>query len=125
MSTDEESVCCTESGVINKIRGTSVCIKDHISFEAIVLNIDALNTARHAMLSYMPAAYINTQLQEATNRTWRFVAYRQFIHWVNSWSSLGKNKRKVIPSCVVNAIRCKYPASNGAYVGFTSAHDTI
>lgn len=52
MPTDDESFCCTESDIINKIRKSEVCVKYHVSFEAVVWNIiDTLNTTRHFMLS--------------------------------------------------------------------------
>ena len=122
MPTDEESVCCVESDIINNIRGSVECITQHISFDNIVLSIDALNTLRHFIVSKQAAPqHILLDLSESTNRTWRYLAYTQFIHWVNSWASLGKNKRKVIPSCVVHAIRTKYPQQEGEYVGFKAA----
>ena len=51
-----------------------------------------------------------------SNRSLRFVAYKQFIWWV--FERLEKNNRRVIPSCVVWAIRKLYPEANGQYVRF-------
>ena len=36
-------------------------------------------------------------------RVYRLAAYRQFIHW--TYIRLGRGKHKVIPSCVVAAVR--------------------
>ncbi|XP_022160038.1 uncharacterized protein LOC111026292, partial [Myzus persicae] len=55
---------------------------------------------------------------EVPNKTWRYICYVQFTHWVNSWTSLGKGVRVVIPACVINKIRNKYPEKDGLYVGF-------
>jgi hypothetical protein len=119
MKTDAESFCCTESVIFNKIRGSVDCIKHHSSFDQVILNIDVLKTARQAMLVYEKNPHL-VELQDATNRTWRFVAYRQFINWANSGESLGKNRRLVIPACVVQEIRETFPETSGAYVGFSA-----
>jgi len=49
-------------------------------------------------------------------RTFRLAAYRQFTWWTHN--RLGHRVRRVIPSCVVLAIRRKFPAVEGHYVGF-------
>ena len=51
-----------------------------------------------------------------SHRSLRFAAYKQFIWWV--FERLGKNNRRVIPSCVVWTIRKLYPEANGQYVHF-------
>jgi hypothetical protein len=124
MPTDQECVCCHNGETISKVRGSAFCITDHASFEATVLNIDTLHAARSALLTYVMSG--SAHLKEDSNRTWRFFAYKQFIYWVNSWASLGKNNRKVIPACVVLAIRRRFPEADGVYVGFSAAtdHDT-
>lgn len=52
-------------------------------------------------------------------RTWRLAAYRQFTWWVHG--ILGKKRRRAIPSCVVHAIRKRFPEESGDYVGFKEA----
>ena len=49
-------------------------------------------------------------------RNYRFAAYRQFISWI--YGRLGKHVRQVIPSCIVWAIRTKYPSEDNQYVPF-------
>ncbi|KAE9524465.1 hypothetical protein AGLY_015186 [Aphis glycines] len=57
---------------------------------------------------------------QLTNKIWRYICYKQFTYWINSWNSIGKGNRIVIPSCVVNKIRQKYPEQDGCYVGYKS-----
>lgn len=47
---------------------------------------------------------------------YRHIAYMNFTHWVFS-HSLRKNLVHVLPSCVVNAIRNKFPDPNNMYTG--------
>ena len=51
---------------------------------------------------------------------YRYAAYHQFIWWVHD--RLGRYVRKVIPACVVKAIRAVYPNADGNYTGFRT-HD--
>jgi len=48
-------------------------------------------------------------------RTFRLAAYRQFTWWTHK--RLGRRIRRAIPSCVVVAIRKKFPDEQGHYVG--------
>ena len=56
---------------------------------------------------------------EFENTNYRFSACKQYISWI--YGRLGKRIREVIPSCVVWAIREKYPSENGEYVPFQYA----
>ena len=49
-------------------------------------------------------------------RNWRFAAYRSYIYWV--YGKLERRKRKVIPSCVVIAIRKAFSVESGVYEGY-------
>ena len=51
-----------------------------------------------------------------SNKSYRFIAYRQFISWIFGW--IGKDARKVIPSCVVNKIRLEFPAVDNICIGY-------
>ena len=47
---------------------------------------------------------------------YRKAAYRQWTLWRCGY--LGKQNQKVIPSCAMWAVRTKYPAPDGIYLGF-------
>ena len=47
---------------------------------------------------------------------YRYAAYRQYIWWV--YGRLGKKRRKIIPACVVLAIRMQFPEADGNHTGF-------
>ena len=49
-------------------------------------------------------------------RDYRYAVYRQFT-WL-AHNRLGKQVRKVVPSCAVNNIQKKYPAPDYIYIGF-------
>ena len=53
------------------------------------------------------------------DREYRLAAYRQFIHW--TYGRLGRGIRRVIPSCVVAAVRREFPEADGVYTGFKLA----
>lgn len=121
MHTDIECHCCSESEIITKIRGSVDCITHHASFESVVINIDALNTARHHLILNAISGDYKKYLKSSDKRVWRHIAYKQFVFWMNSWTTLEKNNRKVIPSSVVKTIRSEFPEQGGAYTGFQAA----
>ena len=49
-------------------------------------------------------------------RTCRLAVYRQFTWWVHG--VLEKKNQRVIPACVVKAVRREFPEENGFYEGF-------
>ena len=56
------------------------------------------------------------------NRLLRYLAYREFTRWVHGF--YGRHMRRVIPACVVKAIRRAFPkADNEQYEGFSYADD--
>ena len=60
---------------------------------------------------------------DATTRSMRYAAYRQFTWWVHN--RLGGGVRKVIPSCAIWAIRDTYPKISNNYVPFQESRDEI
>lgn len=100
MDTTLENVCC----------GTTRCITDFEAFFSIcvdhlVLTVAILNRVdiRADPIDYSPSSY-------------RKAAYRQYILWMHGY--LGRGNRRVVPSCVVLAIRRWYPSPTGLYMGF-------
>ena len=52
-----------------------------------------------------------------SNKSYRHHAYCCYINYIHGY--LGRKHRRVIPACVVNYIRDKWPDPEGKYVGFT------
>ena len=47
-------------------------------------------------------------------RLFHYISYCQFVCWI--WQKLGKHRREILPSCVVNEIRFAFPSEE--YTGF-------
>lgn len=63
---------------------------------------------------------INLTISSRSN--YRYAGYRQFTWWVHK--RLGRYVRKVIPACVVKAIRTVYPNADGNYTGFRTPDES-
>ena len=100
MGTPTEDVCCHKNP----------CITRHEEFYLLCVNYLVLTVAilgrvdiRADPIDYSPSSY-------------RKAAYRQYIYWIHGY--LGRGNRRVIPSCVVLAIRRWFPSPTGVYMGF-------
>ncbi|KAK7087324.1 hypothetical protein V1264_005399 [Littorina saxatilis] len=51
------------------------------------------------------------------HRTYRHVAYCNFVRWI--WHTTGRKNRKILPACLVAAIRDRFPSQS--YTGFKYA----
>ena len=100
MPLPEENVCCR----------SNPCITTTESFETIVVNRDVLSVA------IVHRSDVYSEDPEYATSDYRKAAYRQWTMWRCGY--LGRHKRKVVPSCVVLAVRTKYPAPDGCYLGF-------
>lgn len=119
MATDMESVCCVEDDDVKSVSGDYECIVNHPTFEHHILSQDGLQILRQVILQNSNKSFKKRELRKTmTNKNWRYLAYRQFVYWINSWKNLGKGYRVVIPSCAVKKIRESYPEQSGVYVGF-------
>ena len=68
--------------------------------------------------------FCNIKLVFFLHRRYRYIAYRQFVRWI--FGVLGKNIRVPIPSCVVTAIRVKFPVEAGeSFEGFHCIDETV
>jgi len=45
-----------------------------------------------------------------------YAAYRQYVCWI--YGRLGREHRKIIPSCVLYVIRKEFLEADGNYIGF-------
>ncbi|XP_043922121.1 P2X purinoceptor 7-like [Protopterus annectens] len=118
MSTARECYCCASStrakAKIIEIQPPPHCITAHPLFESTCLTTHMLHILMRAMY-YFKGHFQRTQW---TNRVYRFVAYRAYVLWMYDNKKLGYGHRVVIPSCVVNSIRQRFPSEENDYVGF-------
>ena len=113
------SECMTENEIYN-------CITEHEKFKIVCLNKDVLYAAL-VMMNTIRGNPLTLPLQLLSSytcslfilfihyRSYRLAAYRQFIYWTRN--KLGKGIQKVIPSCVVVAIRHEFPEADNVYTG--------
>ena len=111
MENAAERVCCQSiAGIIGRKFDSKKCITLTVAFQEVCLSRNvleaALGTWRH----------LTEQPLEISNKLYRFIGYRQFISWTYGW--LGKDVRKVVPSCVVNKIRRTFPAPDNVYIPY-------
>ncbi|KAK3752538.1 hypothetical protein QZH41_016315 [Actinostola sp. cb2023] len=115
--TSDECYCCQEFDALNEkfdVSGVD-CITDWEKFKIVCLEEHVLETA----LVSITNARCGTLPDPIENRSYRLSAYRQFTWWAHG--PLGKKNRRIIPLCVVQAIRDKYPEESGEYTGFKEA----
>ena len=97
--------------IIKNIFSTGLkCVTQADEFKMICLEKAVLETNLATIATYTGDKFAHN------NANYRFSAYKQYISWV--YGHLGKYVRQVIPSCIVWAIRTKYPSKNGKYVPF-------
>ncbi|KAE9521400.1 hypothetical protein AGLY_018222 [Aphis glycines] len=104
--------------IMNKVHfmknGIVGCVTNIVLFNQLVLDKDGLNISCHKTI----LKYKNKQKKkvlcksEPQNKVWRYLAYKQFISWINAWTTIGKGNRIVIPSCVIYKIRQTYLEEN-------------
>uniref|UniRef100_A0A8C1B467 P2X purinoreceptor 7 intracellular domain-containing protein n=1 Tax=Cyprinus carpio carpio TaxID=630221 RepID=A0A8C1B467_CYPCA len=72
-----------------------------------------------------PPLLSNSVLEAPRTCQYRLVAYRIVLEWMLKGERLGRRNRRVLPSCVVSAIRLSYPSPSGRYVGFREAEEAF
>ena len=72
--------------------------------------------AEYFQLSIKNTGDLKNDFGDKSSRSFRKTANRHFI--IDKYGYLGKNKRKVCPSCCVFKIRQHFPSATGAYMGF-------
>ena len=104
----EKQKMCSPSCLQLNEGGQLRCVTEHDGFQAVCLNVHVLETA------YYGYRQDHGDHRDARpHKRYRYTAYRQFVRWCSGY--IGKNIRVPLPSCVVNAIRRKYPS--GDYEG--------
>ena len=132
MKREKESICCQEvDAVRNKIfedvreerlQAEPRCIKQHLGFEAVCLNVWVLQTA---WLQYKQQ-YGSSAYEGPEHKKNRHIAYREVVRWCRG--TLGKNIRIPLPSCAVNCTCAHFPEPNQleedmVFTGFTYADE--
>ncbi len=103
MPTQEERKCC-------RPRRGQHCISTTGEFARLCLDHMVLHVAMRAQEDLLAEPEVRN------NAAYRHQAYRVFIYWQHG--RLGHGNRRVIPSCVVWAIRDMWPEPTGIYKGF-------
>ena len=53
------------------------------------------------------------------------MAYRFTLEWILKGRRLGRGNRRVLPSCLVAAVRSKFPSPDGTFVGFKEVEEAM
>jgi len=108
MGESRENLCCRRRP----------CVTTTDPFSTLVLNTNALTVAiSHSADHYVrvadfnPASYCKAAYCLDTFKTWALLQH----------GHLDGANCHVIPSCVVISIRCKFPAPDGVYMGFSES----
>ncbi|XP_077558779.1 P2X purinoceptor 7-like [Haemaphysalis longicornis] len=110
-----ECLCCREIPEIRRRLRRHQCVTLTRKFKAVCLDRAVLEVALKQRRRRLPPAGD----RDSRNRALRHAAFMQFA--LLTWGRLGKGKRRVLPSCVVTAVRSKYPSVTGQYSGFKHA----
>ena len=86
------------------------CITSYELFQNLCLDRNVLEVAIKARCD------MRADDPDFSTNSYRKAAYRQYILW--RYGRLGKDNRRVCPSCVVRMIRVAYPSADGNYMGF-------
>lgn len=100
MPTEVENKCC----------GKIHCLRERHLFSKYCLDVDYLRQSIRERSDYRAERF------EFTNRSLRKASYRQYVLW--RYGKLGQGNRRVVPSCIVLAIRRIYPSQDGVYMGY-------
>ena len=96
------------SSIENKCCKKTICIAKDPQFKIIGLN------KTHLEMHIRSWADMRAENLDFSFSKLRWAAYSGYILW--QFGKLGKGNRKVVPSCIVNTVRMRYPSD--AYTGF-------
>lgn len=108
--------CCRLSNLIERKLESCSCITETESFKAVCLDKTVL------YVSFRRIQTIRKKRRKQhtdvfNNKACRWTAYGQFIFWIYD-GPIGQSVRKVLPTCVYNTIRFKFPSDDGIYSDF-------
>lgn len=114
MPKDVENLCCKEIDEVRDrfLTGSQIqCVIEHPFFEPTCCNEYALQLSYNLMQKIK-----RMEIRRENNDRYRWTAYKNFVYTV--YGKLEPEMRKVNPSCVVNAVRRKFPEETEMYTGF-------
>ena len=112
MGVESYKLCCARA-IGTDLEGKA-CITNTDAFLTVCTNKVVLRTALGAW------HHLNGENMQICNKSYRFIAYKQYILW--QYGKLSKGERKKIPTCVLAKIRQTFPAHDGVYVPFSYGH---
>ena len=116
----KEAVCCQSKDELADLLDNELCITSTDLFNGLLSEGLEYSRFIHASAirdSKKRQEYLS---KEVTNGLKRHMLYRNFV--MSRGYPLGKNNRVVLPRCVVEKIREKYPESEeDCYTGFNEA----
>lgn len=94
------------------------CVTESCKFVHCIMSENVLE-----MMAYgVDKLRLENKSTEEKNKLLRYTAYRCFLT-ILELKGLGKGNRYELPSCVVEAIRTRYPSPTDRYVGFKDGTD--
>jgi hypothetical protein len=125
MKKDKTSICCEDIEGVEKDPNVQFeCITSNRAFIETVLNKFVLDFFLADLERKAKTKTEKQKLKKASvdeNRQYRYVAYRFYVRWVKNFKKMGYKQRIKIPSCVIWAIRGKWPDLEDQYTGYHSA----
>ncbi|KAK7168520.1 hypothetical protein R3I93_004741 [Phoxinus phoxinus] len=123
MDTEQECLCCTEWDLLSRDTQENHCFVQSEDFPALI-NKAVLETFFHVpKVNWRRRPIPEGPNGQLSTEQCRLVAYRVVLEWGLKGERLGRKQRRVLPSCVVTAIRNKYPSPSGIYQGFQEADE--
>ena len=119
-STSDEAICCqTWPDIVERTEGKFNCVTDISVFKNIIADKDGLEICACILDkgSHEAARVLVKTIYEQKLK--RNLLYQNFLTFVKRGEPIGKDKRIVLPNCVLSVVRRQYPAADGEkYRGF-------
>ena len=120
MASEIECYCCRESNHITELIldvEKVNCVTDCELFVNSISNLKMLQMYSFGLLQKKVALDKDGKIKP---EGLRYAAYRMFLN-ICELRFIGKNRRYVLPACVIAKIRLLYPSDDGSYKAFQAA----